>query len=107
MKILLDEGVPKVIKRRLVSFEISTVEEMGWRGIRNSALLDLMVGRFDVLVTADRNLPYQQNLIKRQLSAVILPSNQIPLVIKLLAEIESAIREAVPGESTEIPMPSP
>lgn len=106
MKILLDEGVPKVIQQHLASLEISTVEEMGWRGIRNSELLDFMAGRFDVLVTADKNLPYQQNLAKRQLAAVILPSNQIPLVVKLLAQIEDAIRQAVPGHSTEIPMPS-
>ena len=106
MNILLNEGVPRVIQERLTSFQVLTVEEMGWRGIKNGALLDLMVGRFDVLVTADKNLPYHQNLAKRRLSAVILPSNQIPLAIKLLAQIEKALHQIAPGEFTEIPMPS-
>ena len=62
MKILLDEGVPKVIQRRLTKLSISNVEEMGWRGIRNGALLDLMAVQFQVLITTDKNLPFQQNL---------------------------------------------
>ena len=105
MNVLLDEGVPRVIQQRLATLRISTVEEMGWRGIKNGALLDLMTGRFDVLITADKNLPYQQNLSKRQLAVVILPSNQIPLVIKLLPQIEEAARQSVPGQCTEITMP--
>ena len=54
MKILLDEGVPKVIQRRLTKLSISNVEDMGWRGIRNGALLDQMAGQFQVLITADK-----------------------------------------------------
>ena len=61
MKILLDEGVPKIIQRRLTELSISNVEEMGWRGIKNGELLDLMAGRFQILITADKNLPFQQN----------------------------------------------
>jgi len=106
VNILLDEGVPRVIQKRLTSLQIFTVEELGWRGIENGALLDLMVGRFDVLVTADKNLPHQQNLAKRRLAALILPSNQIPLVIKLLAQIEEALNQISQGKVTQIPMPS-
>lgn len=106
MNVLLDEGVPRVIQQRLATLHIATVEEMGWRGITNGSLLDLMSGRFDLLITADKNLRYQQNLAKRQLSLVILPSNQIPLVIKLLAQIEEAVRHILPGQFIEIAMPS-
>ena len=105
MNILLDEGVPRVIQQRLVNFAISTVEEIGWRGLKNGALLDLMVGRFNVLITTDKNLPYQQNLERRQISAVIIPTNQIPLVIKLLPQIEAALAATAPGKPVEIPMP--
>lgn len=106
MNILLDEGVPRVSKRRLTDLSISTVEEMGWRGIKNGALLDLMAGRFDVLITTDKNLSYQQNLVRRQISAVVLPTNEIPTVIDLLSEIRIAIETIAIGEFREIPMPS-
>jgi hypothetical protein len=62
LRILLDEGVPKIIQKRLSQLSISNVEEMGWRGIKNGALLDLMAGQFQILITTDKNLPSQQNL---------------------------------------------
>lgn len=100
MKILLDEGVPKVIQQRLIHFSISNIEDMGWRGITNGALLDLMAARqFQVLITADKNLPFQQNLKKRQLSAIIIPANDVPTV---LPKIEQALAIIAPGESTEL-----
>ena len=91
MRILLDEGVPDVIKRRLSTLSISTVAEMGWRGIKNGALLDLMAEEFQTIVTTDKNLPFQQNLAKRRIAAVILPSNRIRIVIELIPKIESAL----------------
>ncbi len=102
MTILLDEGVPKVIQRRLRKFSISNVEEMGWRGIRNGALLDLMAGQFQVLITTDKNLAFQQNLKKRQISAVILPTNDVPSVIGLLPQIEQALATIDLGEFIEL-----
>jgi hypothetical protein len=102
VRILLDEGVPEVIQKRLNSLSISTVEEMGWRGFRNSTLLDLMAGEFQVLITTDKNLPFQQNLVKRKISAVILPSNRIRIVIPLLPKIESAIATIAPGQFVEL-----
>ena len=88
MKVLLDEGVPRVIQQRLTKLSISNVEEMGWRGIKNGALLDLMAGQFQILITTDKRLPYQQNLEKRKISAVIIPSNDVPSVIARLPEID-------------------
>jgi hypothetical protein len=102
LKILLDEGVPKVIQQRLTKLSISNVEAMGWRGIKNGALLDLMAGQFQVLITADKNLPFQQNLKKRQISIVILPTNDVPSVIALLPQIEQAIAAISPGEFKQL-----
>jgi hypothetical protein len=90
---------------RLTDLSISTVEEMGWRGIKNGALLDLMAGKFDVLITTDKNLSYQQNLMKRQLAAVVLPTNEIPIVIELLAEIRTTLETIAIGEFREISFP--
>ena len=102
MRILLDEGVPDVIKRRLDTFSIATVEEMGWRGIKNGALLDLMAEEFQTIVTTDKNLPFQQNLAKRRIAAVILPSNRIRIVIALMPKIESALTTITPGQFVEL-----
>jgi hypothetical protein len=63
---------------------------MGWRGIKNGALLDLMAEEFQPIVTTDKNLPFQQNLAKRRIAAVILPSNRIRIVIELIPKIESS-----------------
>jgi hypothetical protein len=75
---------------------------MGWRGTRNGAPLDLMSGKFQVLITTDKNLPSQQNLEKRQISVVILPTNDVPSVIALLPQIERAIIATLPGEFTQL-----
>jgi hypothetical protein len=98
LKILLDEGVPKIIQSRLRNHSISNVEEMGWRGIKNGALLDLMAGEFQILITTDKNLPFQQNLKQRQISAIIIPTNDVPSVIEMLPQIESALATIAPGE---------
>jgi len=102
LRILLDEGVPDVIKRRLNSFSIATVEEMGWRGIKNGALLDLLAGEFQTIVTTDKNLPFQQNLAKRRIAAVILPSNRVRIVIELMPKIESVLITITPGQFVEL-----
>jgi hypothetical protein len=103
LKILLDEGVPKIIQKRLSRLLISSVEDMGWRGIKNGALLDLMTGQFQILITTDKNLPAQQNLKKRQISVVILPSNDVPSIVGLLPQIEQAIAAISPGEFKQLP----
>jgi hypothetical protein len=102
LKVLLDEGVPKVIEQRLKTLSISNVEDMGWRGIKNGASLDLMAGHFQVLITADKNLPFQQNLKRRQVSAIILPANDVPTVVEFLPEIEQALAKIAPDESIEL-----
>lgn len=106
MNVLLDEGVPSIIQKRLLKFSISTVEEMGWRAVENGALLDLMAPAFQTLITTDKNITHQQNLKKRGISAVILPTNQIPLVRDLLPKIEETLSSIGRGEIIEIPMPS-
>jgi len=106
VNILLDEGVPRIIQKLLPNFSVSTIEDMGWRAVANGALLDLMAPGFQVLITTDKNLMYQQNLDKRGISAIILPTNQIPVVRTLLPKIEEALLAIGHGEVVEIPMPS-
>jgi hypothetical protein len=79
---------------------------MGWRGIKNGALLDLMAEEFQTIVTTDKNLPFQQNLAKRRIAAVILPSNRIRIVIELMPKIESALVAIKPGQFIELTISS-
>ncbi len=76
MKILLDECVTKHLKPKLNSHEVYTVREMQWSGIKNGKLMGLCVENgFDILLTIDKNLQYQQDLYKYSLSIVIFNSS--------------------------------
>lgn len=68
MNVLLDECTPRVLKRLLPEFKIVSVQEMGWMGITNGALLRLAEEQFDVFVTTDKNLRFQQNLTENRLA---------------------------------------
>ena len=78
---------------------------MGWRGPKNGVLLDMMAGDFGIIMTTDKNLPFQQNLRKRQISAIIFPNNEVPTVIELLPQIEEAIAAVSPGEFKQLETP--
>ncbi|HYV11266.1 MAG TPA: DUF5615 family PIN-like protein [Pyrinomonadaceae bacterium] len=96
MKILLDECTPHVLKKLLTGFEIKTVQDQGWSGITNGALLRLAEGQFEVFITSDQNLRYQQNLAKRQLAIIQLPTNQVPLVVKLAPNAKKRAKTSIP-----------
>jgi hypothetical protein len=76
MKILLDECVTKRLKPYLTEFDVFTVSEMNWNGIKNGKLMALCIDNgFDLLLTIDKNLMYQQNLDKHKLTIVVLNSS--------------------------------
>ena len=62
MRVLLDECVPRALREQLPGHDVKTVVEAGWAGVKNGELLRLAAQRFDVVLTVDRNLEYQQNL---------------------------------------------
>jgi len=105
MNILLDECTPRIVKKRLPHFAIRTVQEMGWAGIKNGALLKLAEEEFEVFITTDKNLRHQQNLAKRKLAFILLPTNQVPIVAALVPEIETALNKIQVGDFVEIPYP--
>jgi hypothetical protein len=75
MKILLDECVTKRLKPYLMEFDVFTVSEMTWNGIKNGKLITLCVDNdFDLLLTIDKNLMFQQNLDKHKLTIAVLNS---------------------------------
>ena len=105
MTILLDESAPRLVKTRLTEFSISTVQEMDWTGMKNGELLALAERQFDVFITADQQLRYQQSLAGRRLAILVLPSNQVPMATRLLPMIARALREMASGAFVELPLP--
>jgi hypothetical protein len=71
-RVLLDENLPHRLRPRLPEFDVWTVTLAGWAGIKNGALLELAEASFDVFVTADQNIPHQQNLKGSRLGFVLL-----------------------------------
>jgi len=102
MKILLDECTPHVLKRLLTGVVITTVQDLGWAGITNGTLLQLAEEHFDVLITSDQNMQYQQNLADRKLAIIQLPTNQVPLLVRLSPLIQAALDNIGPGDLLEI-----
>ncbi len=100
----MDESAPRLIQARLPEFEIRTVQEMGWTGLKNGELLKRAEEQFDVFVTADKNLRFQQSLSGKRLSVIVLPGNQVPVVASLLPTIAEAFRRVQPGTFVEIPV---
>jgi predicted nuclease of predicted toxin-antitoxin system len=105
MKILLDECTPHVLKQRLPGFQITTVQELGWTGIKNGELLARAEKQFDVFITTDKNLRYQQNLSGRKLAIIELPTNEVPIVASLAPAIQDALAAINAGDFVEIPLP--
>jgi len=106
MKVLLDECTPRIVKKRLPEYDISTVQEMGWAGIKNGELLTLAESQFEVFITTDKNLRHQQNLSRRKLAFILLPSNQVPVVESVIPALEAALTSIEPKDFVEIPLPS-
>ena len=72
MRILLDESLPRRLHHLFAGHEVVTVVEAGWSGVANGELLQLAATRFDVFVTADQNLQYQQNLSALPIAVAVL-----------------------------------
>lgn len=103
MKVLLDECSPAPIKRTLKNLQIFTIEEAGLKGVENGALIAAAEDKFDVIITADKNLRYQQNLRNRKIAIIELPFNSWRRLKTLLPVLEATIARIKPGEYLIIP----
>ncbi len=102
-KIILDENLPHRLVRLIPGHEVVTVQFQGWGGIQNGELIRLIDGNFDVFITADKNLKYQQNLKSRSIAILQLPFNDFASIEPLLARIRQGIDAIQPGGYLEIP----
>jgi hypothetical protein len=109
LRILFDKNVPVGVRRFLTGHEVVTFMETGWPvQLENGELLRVAetVG-FDVMVTSDQNIRYQQNLSGRKLALVVLGSNIWPVVSKHETVISEAVGAATAGSYRFIEMPLP
>lgn len=102
-RILLDESVPRPVVRAFPAGTAITVDRMGWKGIRNGALLrEAEAHGFAVLITSDKNMRYQNSLAGRALAVVVLPYTNWPKLRNMLPAIATAVEAAQPGAFTEM-----
>lgn len=109
MRIVLDKNIPVGVRRFLLQHEVRTGAEMGWPDqLENGALLNAAeAAGCDVMVTADQNIRYQQNLKGRKLALVVLGSNIWPLVCEYGEAISAKVSGATSGSYQFIEMPLP
>ena len=100
MRVLLDECVPRRLKADLRDHEVRTVQEEGWASLKNGELLRAATGRFDVLLTVDRSIPFQQNLrgLTIGILAMVVTSNRLADIRPLISKVRAALPNVRAGE---------
>jgi tartrate dehydratase beta subunit/fumarate hydratase class I family protein len=106
MRVLFDNGTPRGVAAALTAHIVEEARARGWDTLRNGELLDAAeVAAFDVFVTTDRNLQYQQNLTSRKIAIVVLTKGRWRLIKPRLSEIAAAVDAAAPGSFIEVEIP--
>ena len=110
MRLLLDENLPKRLKQDLKEQEVYTAADKGWTGISNGKLLGLLTeNKFDVLLTFDKNLQYQQNFTKYTITVIVLnaPDNSYSTLKELVQKIKDVLTTDLKPEPIEIKLEGP
>ena len=96
---LLDECVPRRLRRELPGHDVRTVNEMGWSGVKNGPLLRRAAQEFDVFLTVDQGVEYQQNLLGVDLAVVVMvaTSNDIDDLRPLMPRVRETLDSVSPG----------
>ena len=105
MRVLLDEQLPRRLAREVTGHDVRTVQQQGWAGLTNGELLQRAADAgFEVFLTADQNLQFQQNLARARLGIVVLvaPSNKLKDLLPLVPSALAAISRSQPGEVVSV-----
>jgi hypothetical protein len=106
VRVLFDQGTPVPLREALLGHEVSTAYERGWSTLSNGELLDVAERNgFEVFVTTDSRLRYQQNLTARRIAVVCLLSTSWPRIRRIISSAVDAIDAASPGAYVEIQVP--
>jgi hypothetical protein len=107
VRVLFDQGTPVPLRKCLDGYDVSTAYERGWSTPKNGDLLAAAEAEgFDILVTTDKNLRYQQDLRARSLAIVVLTTTSWPRIQNSIPAVVRAVDEALPGSYTEVGIPT-
>lgn len=105
MKVLLDECVPWPMHKFLVGHDCKTAQQCGWGGIQNGDLLRKAEDQFEVFITSDQNIRYQQNLAQRRLPIIELSTNDLRRIRAAAESIQSTLVGIQPGDYHRLEIP--
>jgi len=107
-RILLDQNVPLGLRRSLSPHEVVVARQMGWSRLSNGDLIRAAdENGFDILITCDRNIPYQQNLSGRRIALIEMTTGAWHVVRNYLDRVVAAVDAAAPGSYTTVTIPQP
>jgi len=106
MFVLFDQGTPRGLARWLANHTVKEAKSQGWDRLTNGELLNAAEqAGFDVLLTTDKNLRYQQNLKARKIAIVVLGKGRWRLIRRAISSVVEAVNSAQPGTYTEVDIP--
>ena len=106
MKILFDNGAPNPIARSLIGHDVTFARKIGWHELENGELIQKAEeAGYELLLSTDKNIRYQQNLTGRKIALVVLGNSQWPMVQLHLDKIVAVVNAATPGSYAEVAIP--
>ncbi len=102
MRVLFDQGTPVPLRDQLREHVVVTAYEAGWATLSNGELLTAAEEQFDLLITTDKNLRYQQTVVGRRIAILVLPTTSWPRIRAHAHLIVEAVREMKPGRLLEL-----
>jgi len=106
MKILFDQGTPKPLRNYLYPHVVTTAFQMGWNTKANGDLIAAAEAEgFDLIITTDKNIRYQQNLTKRKIAIIVLMIPDWPVVRASVRLVQEAVDKAMPNSFCEVEFP--
>ena len=107
MLVLFDQSTPAPLRHALKAHVVVEAIERGWERLENGALIDAAEAEaFEILVTADKNIRFQQNLIGRKIAIVVLGNAQWPTLRRYVDRVVVALNRAKPGGYFEVEVPN-
>lgn len=104
MRLLLDESLPRRLSRELLGHTVTTVTQAGWTGLENGELLRIAAEKFDIFLTADRNIEYQQNVRTLPLAVIVLVArnNTFETLRRLVPEVLNRLERLEPRSLVKV-----
>jgi hypothetical protein len=103
MKILFDQGTPAPLRQKLSGHDVVTAFQLGWSHLENGALIrEAEANGFELLITTDQNLKYQQNLTGRKIAILVLLTTSWPKIEKQAGKVATAVTSLKPGDYQEL-----